>query len=125
MATWDELKEYLAATYQVEHDTGDRLTLLLSTSVGRTQYVHLHWFAPAGLVSLWSHIGSVDRIDPARLLALSEYSAWGVKQFGDKYSVVAHLPVTDLVVDEIEVPMTAVVMAADEYEHSLDLGDEN
>ena len=71
MATWQEVKQYIYSNYQVSEDTGGYLTLVLKTTFGRSQLVHLACGEGSPYISVLSPIGPVSDIDGNRLLALS------------------------------------------------------
>lgn len=125
MATWQEVKQYIYSNYQVSEDTGGYLTLVLKTTFGRSQLVHLACGEGSPYISVLSPIGPVSDIDGNRLLALSsaDDKTTGIRQLGNMYMTTANVLLADLSEPELEVPMNWALGEADQYEQALGLGD--
>lgn len=123
MATWQNLKSYIAAHYTVNSDEGDTVTLTLRTKEGRTQTVTvLHTVSGAEIdfATIASPVGTVAEVDLDRLLGLLDSHIVGGAATLGGHVVIRHaVPLESLDVDEFEVPLHLVARTADQLEKQL------
>lgn len=127
MASWDELKTYIHANYNVSKDDGGVLTLLFGTSGDRSQLVFVARSSTGSgipFATIASPFAKVGEIDPTTVLReLSEYVVGGAVIYGDNYNVRHAVPLVNLDSNEFEAPLHLVLNAADALEKQFSGGD--
>lgn len=120
MASWEQLKSYIASNYKVTSDDGGLVKLLFSTQNGRSQVV-LVSHSPTGsgiefaiIASPVANVGTVD-LTPV-LREASEYVVGGLVIYGDLLMVRHAVPLADLDTNDFEQPFHLVLGAADAIE---------
>lgn len=124
MATWQEVRNYISANYQVETGEGGMLKLLFNTGSGRSQFIFVGLIdIDPQLVTFVSPIGSMNKMNLTRLLDATAEVPFGVRAFGDWIGL-SHVQVLDTVDPaEIDVPLGLVTLFADKLEERFGEGD--
>lgn len=123
MATWRDLKTYIAAHYTVDSYAGDVVTLTLQTKQGRTQTVsvmHTMTGSEIDFATIASPVGLASEVDVVRLLEIFDSHVVGGAATLGEHVVVRHAVQLDrLDVNEFEVPLHLVARTADHLEKLL------
>ena len=125
MATWQQVKSYIYANYNVSNDSGDMITLLFETGNGRSQMVMIGHLDAGEFASVRfsSPFASWTNASPERVLRATEGSGVGICSIGD-YFVTTHSQLLSTIDEaEIDWPMAYVTSMADNLEQALGLGD--
>ena len=125
MATWQQVKSYIYANYNVSDDSGDMIRLMFETGNGRSQMVligHLD-IGEYSSIRFNSPFASWSNASPERVLRATESIGVGICSIGD-YIVTTHSQLL-ATIDEAEIdwPMAYVTSTADKLEQQLGLGD--
>lgn len=129
MATWDQFHQLIASNYRIQDDRGDMLTLVFEVNGGRSQIVvlaHQGFSASQGdWVTISSPIGQAAGINlTLALMKADEYVVGGLTIDGD-FLIARHaVPLANLDANEIDEPMRALCMMADQLEAALVGGDD-
>jgi len=128
MATWKQVEDYVRANFRIQQEHGDILTMRFEVVGGRTQLVSVRP-AVSGEGEEWidiiSPVGEQDRIDVVRAAEIAEtYLCGGVITEGGLVFVRHSAPIVNWEPEELEHPLSAVLLAADEMEKKL-LGVDN
>ena len=124
MATWADVRSFLASNYNIHTDNGDNIQLLFELEGMRSQFVQV-WSMPYDMLWVISPVGPVNEVDGNKLLALTssvDVSA-GVRVIGDLVVTIHAMPMADLSIDELVEPMNRMMVCADALENALGLGD--
>jgi hypothetical protein len=122
MTTWNNLMSYIDGKYKVNDRSPDQLSMIFNLENGRTQIVLVNQETAAGAnwVTISSAIGKVGQVDMARAgTLLFEYVTGGLVCLGDLVLVRHAMRLADLSTEEFELPLRAVVRAADDLEQKL------
>lgn len=126
MATWQEVKDFIRSNYVVSSEEGSLMVLQFETDRGRSQLIFVGGIENASELSsvrFFSPFARVDQISPAQFAQLASGSVFGLAESAGMYGFVHNSFLADLDASEINVPMVAVTMNADQVERQLGLGD--
>jgi hypothetical protein len=123
LATWNTLKSYIKASYDVDADTGDVVTLTLKTKQGRQQTVQVSRSTTASELEyaiIASLVASVKDVSLAEVLEkLNGYVVGGAVIIDGQIAVRHSVPLQQLDADEFQIPLLMVSRAADALEKEL------
>lgn len=125
MATWESLRGYVASRYPIAQDEGDAVAILFALEGGRSQQITLRKANLAGLewAQVVTGVARVDQVDALQALVLSGAMVFGGLAVEGDYLVFRHsIPLKDLDVDELEIPLAVAVGFGDELEQALTEG---
>lgn len=126
MATWQQVKNYVYANYQVSSDRGDLIMLQFQTENGRSHMIHLaHIDADQfSSVMFLSPVAGWTQVSADRALRATEQIPVGLRSTGE-YIVASHSQLLATIDEaEIDLPMAMIVNQADQLEQLLGLGDQ-
>jgi hypothetical protein len=125
MATWQQVKSYIYANYNVSKDSGEMITLLFDTGNGRSQlvFVGLLDIGEYSSIRFSSPFAQWGNVSPERVLRATESTGVGICSVGD-YLTTTHSQLL-ATIDEAEIdwPMVYVTSTADALEQQLGQGD--
>lgn len=123
MATWNNVRSYISANFQVQSDDGTTMVLLFDTGGGRTQLVMVS--GGDSYVSVSSPIGTVNQVDGNAILSIAQNhtAPGGIRQVGDMYVYSNGFATESLEGPELLTFMIMITQAADNIERDLGLGD--
>jgi hypothetical protein len=129
MAAWDDVKAFLKKNYQVEKEEGNLIYIIRQFDDGRSQLVlvtsvadtntNITWlqtYSPVGLIAAGSLNQALEDLDKSFV--------GGLVKLGDKHFVKHSTPIENLSVDEIDLPLRYVAIAADILEEKYVGGDQ-
>lgn len=128
MATWSDLRGYIANKYKIMEDIGRGLALGFELEDGRTQTVFVTNYNLLSGREEWalieSPVGKLGQVDLGRAVQLIGDKVVGgialATDFADPLVTVRHaVPLANLDVNEFEAPFGIVMRTADELEKSL------
>jgi len=124
MATWQELRGYIASNYRLSEDDGTSLTLVLDVGEGRTQSVFVSYIDVWGQVLIESPFAEVAKCDLTILRSILADTLVGIRS-NDTHLLTSHqTPIDYLQPEEFEVPLHLSVSVADDLEKRYFGGDE-
>lgn len=126
MATWQQVKSYVYANYNVATDDGSQIGLNFDIGNGRTQMVILaHLEAEeASSVIFMSPVAAWSQVSADRVLRATEQVPVAVRSIGD-YIVASHSQLLATIDEaEIDLPLGILVNMADNLESALGLGNQ-
>lgn len=126
MATWQQVKNYIYANYQVSSDDGNLMMLQFMTEAGRSQMIQIVYIEAEEFSSVLfnSPIAEWTQVSADRVLRATEEIPVGVRSIGD-YIVAYHSQLIASIDEaEIDLPMALIVNQADQIERYLGLGDQ-
>jgi hypothetical protein len=118
MATWKELREFAHARYAVDEEEGS-LTLTVGFSSGRSQKIIVRPFEALGttLIEFRAAVCRLRDLPPDEALRLNTTMPIGAfALIGDIYVLVHRFPIENINANEFEVPLSALIRMADEFE---------
>ena len=125
MATWQQVKSYIYANYNVSKDSGEMITLLFDMGNGRSQlvFVGLLDIGEYSSIRLSSPFAKWSNVSAERALRATESTGVGICSIGD-YLATTHSQLL-ATVDEAEIdwPLAYVTSTADKLEQQLGQGD--
>jgi hypothetical protein len=125
MATWQQVKSYIYANYNVSKDSGEMITLLFDTGNGRSQlvFVGLLDIGEYSSIRLSSPFAQWSNVSAERALRATESTGVGICSIGD-YLATTHSQLL-ATIDEAEIdwPLAYVTSTADKLEQQLGQGD--
>jgi hypothetical protein len=117
LATWAEVRSYIASKYIIANDSGNLLTINFQTEGGRSQVVFVS--GDDDLIMFKSPFAKEGQVQPGKVIQMA--TVFGVVQVGDMYCV-THVQLTQtLDTPEIDVPLNLMAANADEIEKNLGL----
>jgi hypothetical protein len=120
MAKWQQLRDYIFATYQVDREENEVIQLLFRIDGERTQLVlvsHTQTGAGVDFALIASPIADHGAVELGVLLReTSEYVVGGVVMYGNRIMLRHAVPLADLDVSDFETPLHLVLSAADAME---------
>ncbi len=128
VASWDQLKQYIASAYPAsEVITPRAIRILFDTGSGRSQLVFVSSLqdrSGAEWASIDSPVGRLGEVNlNACLMAVSGLVCGGLahlKLGGDDLLAIRHVvPLSNLDLGEFEEPLNVVVTSADDFERAL------
>ncbi len=126
MATWQQVKNYIYANYQVTSDDGNLIMLQFQTGNGRSHRIHLaHIDAERySSVMFLSPVAAWTQVSADRALRATEQIPVALRSTGE-YIVASHSQLLSTIDEaEIDLPMLMLVNQADQLEQLLGLGDQ-
>jgi hypothetical protein len=129
MATWADVITYVRSTYKIADEKPDAIKLVFEVGGLRTQVVMLWHLTLAGGREEWvqieSPIGNVGTVDLRRALdAVGDTVCGGLGKLGDLVTFRHAVPLANININELEVPLALVTSTADDLERSLVGGDQ-
>jgi hypothetical protein len=124
MATWEDLRSYIAGQYKIEQDLGGGLKLLFNLDQ-RSQIVFVTRAALEGGSEEWavieSPVGRLGQVDlTAAAMAVGNMVCGGISVLNDELITLRHsVPLANLDVNEFERPFDLVLFSADRLESIL------
>jgi hypothetical protein len=128
MATWPELRAFIASNYVVTLDTGEALYLQFDTGSGRSQLVSILNLTDTGVnhVCIMSMIGDSEQISDVTLRQmLTEAGFAGFIMIDGDVHLQHSVLMEDLNADEFQIPLAMVTTRADFLEAKYVGGDAN
>lgn len=125
VATWQQVKNYIYANYNVASDEGHMLTLVFETEGGRSQMITLgHVEADQfSSVVFSSPIAEWTQVSADRVLRATEEVPASIRSIG-QFIVAAHNQLLATIDEaEIDLPLALLTYQADQLERYLGLGD--
>jgi len=128
LATWQEVRNYIAANYEIQTDNGDSLILVRPGVEGRTQLVSV-MLSQVGLsdgddmIKWLSPFAVSSAVSADQALAAAAGAPFGVTKNDDYYWLVHTQLAATVDPAEIDVPMRYVAVFADFAESKLSLSD--
>lgn len=126
MATWQQVKNYVYANYQVSDDSGGMLTLLFQTGGGRSQkvlIVHVDTGNEFASILFMSPVAAWSQVSADRVLRATEEVPVSIRSTGD-FIVATHVQLLASVDEtEIDLPLAMITLQADQLEKVLGIGD--
>ena len=125
MATWNEVRAFVAQNFTISDDFGSSMVLLFNTSEGRSQYIQIIDLTEVNnSISLCSPVGVVSEIGDANFRAIcSNVFYGGIRIINDKVYVVHTVLLADLSNEELIEPMDSIMYSADSLEAQYVGGD--
>lgn len=127
MATWEELRRYIASNYQVDTDKQTFLALDFTIANGRSQRVLVsHIVSTSGQewVHIESPIGELRNTNLTTLFDRVEHQVCGsLSKVGELVTLRHSNLLADLSVEEFEVPLHLICTSADALEGAVSLQD--
>jgi hypothetical protein len=129
MATWADVITYVRSTYKIADEKPDAIKLVFEVGGLRTQVVMLWHLTLAGGREEWvqieSPIGNVNSIDLRRALdSVGDTVCGGLGRLGDLVTFRHAVPLANININELEVPLALVTSTADDLERTLVGGDQ-
>jgi transposase-like protein len=124
MASWSELVEFVRSNHKIADEKPDSIKLIFNTGGLRSQLVFL-WRqqlmnGSEEWVQIESPVGSVDAVDPRRVLEeVGRMVCGGAAIEGDLVLVRHSVPLVNLDINEFERPLMLVTSSADALEQKL------
>lgn len=126
MATWQQVKNYIYANYQVSEDSGGMLSLLFQTGGGRSQrvlIVHVDTGNEFDSMLFMSPVAAWSQVSADRVLRATEEVPVSIRSTGE-FIVATHVQLLASVDEtEIDLPMAMITLQADQLEKALGIGD--
>lgn len=119
MATWQELRQYIAANHNLVDVNNDLLTVEFRLNSGRTQLVFISGSSELFIVK--SPFAKVGSVQPGKVLESAK--TYGACIVGDMYALTHVQPMESLDVVEVELAIQLMANSADEIEAALGAGD--
>lgn len=125
MATWPQVKSYLAGNYTISQDLGHGVKLEFGVGLGRSQLVFITHHGLMDGTEDWaiveSPFGEFGKVNLDRaVVAVGEMVCGGIGLFGGKYLTLRDaVPLTNLDVNELERPIQLLTTSADRLEAAL------
>lgn len=121
MATWDDLKAYIASNYKIAVDGGDGLVMLFNTIQGRSQRVAVRELADTGWACIMTAVANENQVNLRDLLIRNNNMTIGSLGLSDEGTVMlSHtFPLENLDANEFEEPLHRLVMYGDKLELEL------
>ncbi|MGN6425492.1 MAG: hypothetical protein ACTHMF_01650 [Leifsonia sp.] len=120
MASWDQLKQYIASGYTITSDDGTLIKLLFDTGNGRSQIVLVEKSVTGSGVefaTIASPVATLGTVDLNALLReASEYVVGGLVAYSDTLTLRHSVPLADLDAGDFDAPLHFVIGAADSIE---------
>jgi hypothetical protein len=128
LATWPELRSYIADRYTIAGEHNDVLALDFRLPNGRTQLVTIQHYTMLNGDEHWALVESafakVGAVDLHRAVSLVETMVCGgIAKAGDLLTLRHAIPLSNLDINEFERPLNLVTSSADELEAKLTGGD--
>jgi hypothetical protein len=126
VATWQQVKNYIYANYQVSSDDGSLIMLQFQTDNGRSHVIHLAHIEADQLSSVMflSPVAAWTQVSADRALRATEQIPVALRSTGE-YIVASHSQLLSTIDEaEIDLPMLLLVNQADQLEQLLGLGDQ-
>jgi hypothetical protein len=129
MATWNDLKTYIRNNYKSADETPESIKLVFDVGGLRSQIVVVWHVQLASTNQEWvqieSPIGELGSIDlNAALRAVGNTLVGGLALAGGNIVTFRHsVPLDDLSINELEIPLHLVTGTADQLEQALAGGD--
>ena len=119
MPTWGEIQEYARSKYKLAKDEEHWLSLVFAYDNERRQLVRVKHFK--AFDQDWIEFASAccknDEMSPAVALKKNnDYAVGGIALDGDVYIFKYTIPLTNLDIDEFELPLHVVASTADQIE---------
>ena len=119
MPTWGEIQEYARSKYKLAKDEEHWLSLVFAYDNERRQLVRVKHFK--AFDQDWIEFASAccknDEMSPAVALKKNnDYAVGGIALDGDVYVFKYTIPLTNLDIDEFELPLHVVASTADQIE---------
>ena len=119
MPTWGEIQEYARSKYKLAKDEEHWLSLVFAYDNERRQLVRVKHFK--AFDHDWIEFASAccknDEMSPAVALKKNnDYAVGGIALDGDVYVFKYTIPLTNLDIDEFELPLHVVASTADQIE---------
>jgi hypothetical protein len=129
MATWADVITYVRSTYKIADEKPDAIKLVFEVGGLRTQVVMLWHLTLADGREEWvqieSPIGNVNSIDLRRALeSVGDTVCGGLGKLGDLVTFRHAVPLANININELEVPLALVTSTADDLERTLVGGDQ-
>jgi hypothetical protein len=124
MATWKELREFATARYAVDEEEGS-MTLTVGFSSGRSQKISIRPFEALGatLIEFRAAVCRLHELAPDEALRINTTLPIGsFALIGDIYVLVHRFPIENLNANEFDLPLTALIRMADEFESKYSHG---
>jgi hypothetical protein len=127
VAQWTDVATYVRSHYKVGQEVENGMTLIFDVGNLRSQIVHLFGLVTAS-GEQWMHIespiGPVAEVDLGRAIEVTEnVVCGGISKLGELVTLRHTVPLADLDISELNVPMQRVIHSADELERALVGGD--
>lgn len=126
VATWQQVKSYIYANYQVSSDSGDNMSLNFDTGAGRSQMIFIGYLDVGEFSSVLfsSPFAKWGQVPADRILRATEQVHASIRSIGD-FIVVSHSQLLASIDEsEIDWPITLMVSQADDLERILGVGDQ-
>jgi len=129
MATWGDVVTYVRSTYKIADEKPDAIKLVFEVGGLRTQVVMLWHLTLAGGSDEWvqieSPIGPIASVDLRRALeTVGDTVCGGLGKLGDLVTFRHAVPLDNININELEVPLALVTSTADDLERKLVGGDQ-
>jgi hypothetical protein len=129
MATWGDVLTYVRSSYKIADEKPDAIKLVFEVGGLRTQVVMLWHLTLAGGREEWvqieSPIGNIASVDLRRALeAVGDTVCGGLGKLGDLVTFRHAVPLDNININELEVPLALVTSTADDLERNLVGGDQ-
>lgn len=126
MATWDDVKQHLRSKFQIMQEDRSFVVLNFALNQNRAQRIVISAFE--AMNKRWllfrSRICERARLDPEEALRRNSSFAVGFLALSEGfYEVVYTVQMDTLEIDELEIPIFAIVDTADQLERELTGGD--
>ena len=119
MATWKQIREYARSRYKLQDDEDDNFTLVWGFEDGRSQLVQVNLFEAfeRPWIEFLSACCDEDDLDKGKALRKNGKLGCGalVLDQGRYYLRYTH-PIDTMDLEELEVPLRAIAIAADQIE---------
>ena len=126
MATWQQVKNYIYANYQVADDSGGMLTLMFTTEGNRSQkvlIVHVDTGNQLESILFMSPVAAWSQVSADRVLRATEEVPVSIRSTGD-FIVATHAQLLASIDEtEIDLPLLMITLHADQLENLLGIGD--
>lgn len=124
MASWNELKAHIHASYKVKGDNGELVSMVFAESDGRTQLTLVGRGHNTNTGEEWvqisSPIGEVARINlEAAARAAFDWLCGGIVVIDDRVYLHHAAPLANLDVNEFARPLAVITSGADSIERAL------
>lgn len=125
MATWQQVKSYIFANYQVKSDSGENLVLDFETEPGRTQTLYVGYLDADMLSSIMfsSPFASLSNVPAEQILRATAQAGAAIRCIGEYVAVTHSQFIATIDESEIDLPMVLVTSQADRLEQMLGQGD--
>lgn len=119
MATWAEVKKYVASKYTLNDSSDSLLQMTFNDGKGRSQMVFVG--GDDTVVFIKSPFAKIGEVQPGKIF--ENTGIFGVTVVGELYCLTHTMLTETLDALELDVPLTLLVTEADQLEKALGLGD--